>query len=180
MYGPTGIGVLWGRAEHLEQMRPYQGGGEMISRVTFEKSEYNEYPGKFEAGTPNIAGAIGLGAAVDYLSGLGMDNIAAWETQLLEYGTGRLAEVEGFRMIGTAERKAGVMSFVLDDVHANDVGTIVDLHGVAIRTGHHCAMPVQEFFGVPATARASLGIYNTFGEIDTLAEALEKTARMFT
>ncbi|MGD9265273.1 MAG: cysteine desulfurase [Lysobacterales bacterium] len=179
MYGPTGIGVLWGRAEHLEKMRPYQGGGEMISRVTFEKSEYNEHPGKFEAGTPNIAGAIGLGAAVDYLTNLGMDNVAAWEAQLLEYGTERLSQVEGFRMIGTAARKAGVMSFVLGDIHANDVGTIVDLHGVAIRTGHHCAMPVQDFFGVPATARASLGIYNTFEEIDTLAEALEKTRLMF-
>ena len=151
----------------------------MIRHVTFEKSEFNDAPGKFEAGTPNIAGTIGLGAAVDYLSGLGMQNVAAWEAQLLAYGTHRLAQVEGFRMIGTAEHKAGVMSFVLGDVHANDVGTIVDLHGVAIRTGHHCAMPVQEFFGVPATARASLGIYNTFEEIDTLAEALEKTIQMF-
>ena len=180
MYGPTGIGVLWGRAEHLAAMRPYQGGGEMIRHVTFEKSEFNDAPGKFEAGTPNIAGAIGLGAAVDYLQGLGMRNVAAWEARLLAYGTQRLAEVEGFRMIGTAANKAGVMSFVLGDIHANDVGTIVDLHGVAIRTGHHCAMPVQQFFGVPATARASLGIYNTFEEIDILADALEKTAKMFT
>jgi len=180
MYGPTGIGMLWGRSEHLAAMRPYQGGGEMIRHVTFEKSEFNDAPGKFEAGTPNIAGAIGFGAAVDYLSGLGMQNVAAWEARLLEYGTERLAQVDGFRMIGTAAHKAGVMSFVLGDIHANDVGTIVDLHGVAIRTGHHCAMPVQEFFGVPATARASLGIYNTFEEIDTLAEALEKTSKMFT
>ncbi len=179
MYGPTGIGVLWARTEHLAVMRPYQGGGEMIRHVTFEKSEFNDAPGKFEAGTPNIAGAIGLGAAVDYLSGLGMDKIAAWESRLIEYGTERLNRVEGFRMIGTAAHKAGVMSFVLGDIHANDVGTIVDLHGVAIRTGHHCAMPVQQFFGVPATARASLGIYNTFEEIDILAEALEKTAAMF-
>lgn len=179
MYGPTGIGVLWGRSEHLAAMRPYQGGGEMIRYVTFEKSEFNDAPGKFEAGTPNIAGAIGLGAAVDYLQGLGMDNVADWEARLLEYGTAKLAQVEGFRMIGTAEHKAGVMSFVLGDIHANDVGTIVDLHGVAIRTGHHCAMPVQDFFGVPATARASLGIYNTFEEIDILAESLEKTVRMF-
>jgi cysteine desulfurase/selenocysteine lyase len=179
MYGPTGIGVLWGRAEHLEAMVPYQGGGEMIRHVTFEKSEFNDAPGKFEAGTPNIAGAIGLGAAVDYLQGLGMENVAAWETQLLNYGSKRLAQVEGFRMIGTADHKAGVMSFVLGDIHANDVGTLVDLHGVAIRTGHHCAMPVVQFFGLPATARASLGIYNTFEEIDILADALEKTTKMF-
>lgn len=179
MYGPTGIGVLWGRYEHLQDMRPYQGGGEMIERVTFEKSTFSDAPGKFEAGTPNIAGAIGLGAAVDYLQGLGMHRIAAWEAQLLAYGSESLARVEGFRMIGTAARKAGVMSFVLGDIHANDVGTIVDLHGVAIRTGHHCAMPVADFFGVPATARASLGIYNTFEEIDILADALEKTNGMF-
>lgn len=179
MYGPTGIGVLWGRHGHLQAMRPYQGGGEMIRHVTFEKSTFNDAPGKFEAGTPNIAGAIGLGAAVDYLSGLGMQNIAEWEARLLEYGTEKLSRVDGFRMIGTAAKKAGVMSFVLGDVHANDVGTLVDLHGVAIRTGHHCAMPVAQFFGLPATARASLGIYNTFEEIDILADALEKTNMMF-
>ena len=179
MYGPTGIGVLWGRAEHLEAMTPYQGGGEMIRHVTFEKSVFNDAPGKFEAGTPNIAGAIGLGAAVDYLQGLGMDKVAAWEARLLAYGTERLAQVDGFRMIGTAAKKAGVMSFVLGDIHANDVGTLVDLHGVAIRTGHHCAMPVAQYFGLPATARASLGIYNTFEEIDILADSLEKTAKMF-
>jgi len=179
MYGPTGIGVLWGRYEHLQAMRPYQGGGEMIRHVTFEKSTFNDAPGKFEAGTPNIAGAIGMGAAVDYLQGLGMQNIAAWESQLLAYGTEKLSRIEGFRMIGTAAHKAGVMSFVLGDIHANDVGTLVDLHGVAIRTGHHCAMPVAKFFGLPATARASLGIYNTFAEIDILAESLEKTIEMF-
>ena len=179
MYGPTGIGVLWGRYEHLQAMQPYQGGGEMIRHVTFEKSTFNDAPGKFEAGTPNIAGAIGLGAAVDYLQSLGMDNIAAWEAQLLAYGTDKLTSIPGFRMIGTAARKAGVMSFVLGDIHANDVGTLVDLHGVAIRTGHHCAMPVQEFFGVAATARASLGIYNTFEEIDVLADSLVKTIEMF-
>ena len=179
MYGPTGIGVLWGRYEHLQAMQPYQGGGEMIRHVTFEKSVFNDAPGKFEAGTPNIAGAIGLGAAVDYLQSLGLNNIAAWEAQLLAYGTEKLASIPGFRMIGTAAQKAGVMSFVLGDIHANDVGTLVDLHGVAIRTGHHCAMPVQQFFGLPATARASLGIYNTFEEIDILAEALEKTSLMF-
>lgn len=179
MYGPTGIGVLWGLGEHLQAMPPYQGGGEMIRRVTFEKSEFNEAPGKFEAGTPNIAGAIGLGAAVDYLQNLGMHNIAVREARLLAYGTEKLAQVDGFRMIGTAAHKAGVMSFVLGDIHANDVGTLVDLHGVAIRTGHHCAMPVIQFFGLPATARASLGIYNTFEEIDILAESLEKTNKMF-
>jgi cysteine desulfurase/selenocysteine lyase len=179
MYGPTGIGALWAPAEHLQSMTPYQGGGEMIRHVTFEKSTYNEAPGKFEAGTPNIAGAIGFGAAVDYLQGLGMDNVAAWEAQLLAYGTNKLTQIDGFRMIGTAANKAGVMSFVLGDIHANDVGTIIDLHGVAIRTGHHCAMPVMQFFGLPATARASLGVYNTFEEIDILADSLEKTIEMF-
>ena len=180
MYGPTGIGALWARAGHLQAMPPYQGGGEMIRHVTFEKSEFNEAPGKFEAGTPNIAGAIGLGAAIDYLQGLGIGNVAEWEARLLAYGTAKLAQIDGFRMIGTAAEKAGVMSFVLGDIHANDVGTLVDLHGVAIRTGHHCAMPVVQFFGLPATARASLGIYNTFEEIDILADALEKTNEMFT
>ena len=179
MYGPTGIGVLWGRYEHLQAMRPYQGGGEMIRHVTFEKSTFNDAPGKFEAGTPNIAGAIGMGAAIDYLQGIGMQNVTDWESRLLAYGTEKLNRIEGFRMIGTAAQKAGVMSFVLGDIHANDIGTLVDLHGVAIRTGHHCAMPVAQFFGLPATARASLGIYNTFAEIDVLAEALEKTAEMF-
>jgi len=179
MYGPTGIGILWGRYEHLQAMRPYQGGGEMISHVTFEKSTFNDAPGKFEAGTPNIAGAIGMGAAVDYLQGLGMQNIADREARLLAYGTEKLTQVDGFRMIGTAAQKAGVMSFVLGDIHANDVGTLVDLHGVAIRTGHHCAMPVAQYFGLPATARASLGIYNTFEEIDVLADALVKTSEMF-
>lgn len=179
MYGPTGIGGLWGRAQHLDAMTPYQGGGEMIRHVTFEKSEYNDAPGKFEAGTPNIAGAIGLGAAVDYLQGLGMDNVSAWEASLLAYGTERLSRIDGFRMIGTAAHKAGVLAFVLGDIHANDVGTLIDLHGVAIRTGHHCAMPVLQFFGLPATARASLGVYNTFEEIDVLADSLEKTIEMF-
>lgn len=179
MYGPTGIGGLWGRAQHLDAMTPYQGGGEMIRHVTFEKSEYNDAPGKFEAGTPNIAGAIGLGAAVDYLQGLGMDNVSAWEARLLAYGTERLSRIDGFRMIGTAAHKAGVLAFVLGDIHANDVGTLIDLHGVAIRTGHHCAMPVLQFFGLPATARASLGVYNTFEEIDVLADSLEKTIEMF-
>ena len=180
MYGPTGIGALWGRYDYLQAMPPYQGGGEMIRHVTFEKSEFNDAPGKFEAGTPNIAGAIGMGAAVDYLQSLGMENVMSWEAQLLAYGSEKLSQIEGFRMIGTASKKAGVMSFVLGDIHANDVGTLVDLHGVAIRTGHHCAMPVVKFFGLPATARASLGVYNTFEEIDILAHALDKTNQMFT
>jgi cysteine desulfurase/selenocysteine lyase len=179
MYGPTGIGVLWARYDLLQAMRPYQGGGEMIRHVTFEKSEYNDAPGKFEAGTPNIAGAIGLGAAVTYLQDLGMHNVMSWEAELLKYGTEKLAQIDGFRMIGTAEHKAGVMSFVLGDIHANDVGTLVDLYGVAIRTGHHCAMPVVQFFGLPATARASLGVYNSFEDIDILADSLEKTIQMF-
>ncbi len=179
MYGPTGIGVLWARAGHLQAMPPYQGGGEMIRHVSFEKSTFNDAPGKFEAGTPNIAGAVGLGAAVDYLQSLGMGNVARREAELLAYGTQKLSQVDGFRMIGTAAHKAGVLSFVLGDIHANDVGTIVDLHGVAIRTGHHCAMPVVQFFDLPATARASLGIYNTFEEIDILADALEKVLGMF-
>lgn len=179
MYGPTGIGALWGKSEHLDAMPPYQGGGEMIRHVTFEKSTYNDAPGKFEAGTPNIAGAVGLGAAVDYLQSIGMHKIANHEAQLLAYGTEKLARIKGFRMIGTAQHKAAVMSFVLGDIHANDVGTIIDLHGVAIRTGHHCAMPAMQFFGVPATARASLGLYNTFEEIDILADSLEKTLLMF-
>ncbi len=179
MYGPTGIGALWAKAEHLEAMPPYQGGGEMIRHVTFEKSTYNDAPGKFEAGTPNIAGAVGLGAAVDYLQSIGMQKIADREAQVLAYGTDRLSRIDGFRMIGTAAKKAGVMSFVLGDIHANDVATLIDLHGVAIRSGHHCAMPAMQFFNVPATARASLGIYNTFEEIDILADALQKTIKMF-
>jgi len=179
MYGPTGIGALWAKATHLEAMPPYQGGGEMIRHVTFEKSTYNDAPGKFEAGTPNIAGAVGLGAAVDYLRSIGMQKIAHREAQVLAYGTEKLSQIEGFRMIGTAANKAGVMSFVLGDVHANDIGMLVDLHGVAIRTGHHCAMPAMQFFDVPATARASLGIYNTFEEIDILADSLQKTLKMF-
>lgn len=179
MYGPTGIGALWAKATHLDAMPPYQGGGEMIRHVTFEKSTYNDAPGKFEAGTPNIAGAVGLGAAVDYLRSIGMQKIAERESQVLAYGTKQLSRIEGFKMIGTASNKAGVMSFVLGDIHANDVGTLVDLHGVAIRTGHHCAMPAMQFFDVPATARASLGIYNTFEEIDILVDALRKTQGMF-
>ena len=179
MYGPTGIGALWAKASHLDAMPPYQGGGEMIRHVTFEKSTYNDAPGKFEAGTPNIAGAVGLGAAVEYLQSIGMHKIAEHEAKVLAYGTQRLSQLDGFRMIGTAENKAGVMSFVLGDIHANDIGTLIDLHGVAVRTGHHCAMPAMQFFDVPATVRASLGVYNTCEEIDVLVESLIKTIRMF-
>jgi cysteine desulfurase / selenocysteine lyase len=175
-YGPTGIGVLYGKEAWLERMPPYQGGGDMIKMVTFEKTTYNDLPYKFEAGTPHIAGAIGLATALDYMAGLGLDHIAAWEHELLEYGTELLQAVPGVRLIGTARRKAAVLSFVLDGVHPHDVGTILDHEGVAVRAGHHCAMPVMDRFGVPATVRASLGLYNTPAELETLATAV-RTAR---
>ena len=175
-YGPTGIGVLYGKEAWLERMPPYQGGGDMIKMVTFEKTTYNDLPYKFEAGTPHIAGAIGLATALDYMAGLGLDRIAAWEHELLEYGTELLQAVPGVRLIGTARRKAAVLSFVLDGVHPHDVGTILDHEGVAVRAGHHCAMPVMDRFGVPATVRASLGLYNTPAELETLATAV-RTAR---
>ncbi|HKQ63594.1 MAG TPA: cysteine desulfurase [Methylomirabilota bacterium] len=175
-YGPTGIGVLYGKESRLERMPPYQGGGDMIKLVTFEKTIYNDLPYKFEAGTPHIAGAIGLATALDYMAGLGLDRIAAWEHELLEYGTELLQAVPGLRLIGTARRKAAVLSFVLDGVHPHDVGTILDHEGVAVRAGHHCAMPVMARFGVPATVRASLGLYNTPAELETLATAV-RTAR---
>ena len=179
MYGPTGIGALWAREETLEAMPPWQGGGEMISRVTFEKSTWNDLPAKFEAGTPNIAGGVGLGAAIDYLDGLGMEAIAAHEQALLAYATEKLQAVEGFRIIGTAAAKAGVISFTLGDIHPHDLGTIIDHYGVALRTGHHCTMPVMQFFGVPATARVSFGLYNTFGEVDVLVDSLRQAREMF-
>jgi cysteine desulfurase/selenocysteine lyase len=179
MFAPTGIGVLWGREELLQAMPPWQGGGDMILAVTFEKTTYNQLPWKFEAGTPHIAGAIGLGAAIDYLEGLDFDAAAAWEHELLEYGTARLEEVTGLRIIGTSPHKAAVISFTLDGVHPHDIGTIVDHAGVAIRTGHHCAMPVMDFFGVPATARASFAFYNTREEIDRLAAALQQAREVF-
>jgi cysteine desulfurase/selenocysteine lyase len=179
MYGPTGIGALWAREETLEEMPPWQGGGEMILQVTFEKTTYNELPAKFEAGTPNIAGGVGLGAAVGYLSGLGMDAISAHENRLLDYATRQLSVFDDLRIIGTAQKKAGVISFTFGEIHPHDLGTIIDHHGVAIRTGHHCAMPVMQFFKVPATARVSFGLYNTEQEIDILVDALEKTREMF-
>lgn len=179
LFGPTGIGILYGKEELLERMPPYQGGGDMISLVTFEKTHYNTLPYKFEAGTPDIAGSIGLGAATDYVTGIGLDAIAAYEHQLLAYATEALGGIDGVEIIGTAKDKAGVISFVVDGVHAHDVGTILDRHGVAIRAGHHCAMPVMQRFGVPATARASLAFYNTTEEIDVLVNALHKVREVF-
>jgi cysteine desulfurase/selenocysteine lyase len=178
MCGPTGIGVLYGREALLRAMPPWQGGGDMILAVTFDKTLYNDLPWKFEAGTPDIAGAIGLGAAVDYLEGLGMDRIAAAEHELLQYANRRLAEVPDLHFVGTAPEKAAVVSFTLGRIHAHDLGTILDHEGVAIRTGHHCAMPVMEFYGVPATARASLAFYNTRAEVDRLVGALDLAREM--
>ena len=179
LYGPTGIGVLYGRSELLEAMPPWQGGGDMIASVTFEKTTYNTLPYKFEAGTPHIAGGIGLGAAIEYVNAVGLDAIAAYEAELLDYATRGVSSVPGVRLIGTARRKSGVVSFVVNGVHAHDVGTILDQEGVAIRTGHHCAQPVMERFGVPATARASLALYNTRDDVDALVAALRKVAEVF-
>jgi cysteine desulfurase/selenocysteine lyase len=178
MCGPTGIGVLYGRESLLEAMPPWQGGGDMILAVSFERTVYNELPYKFEAGTPHIAGAIGLGVAVDYLQRLGLDRIAAAEHQLLEYATGRLASLPGLEIVGTAPQKAAVVSFTLRGIHPHDLGTILDSEGVAIRTGHHCAMPVMDFYGLPATARASFAFYNTRAEVDRLMDALQLAREM--
>ena len=179
VYGPTGIGILYGKGELLEAMPPYQGGGEMIKSVTFEKTLYNDLPHKFEAGTPNIAGSIGLGAAIDYATDLGMEQIAAYEQQLLEYGTERLSSLDGVRMIGTAREKSGILSFIIDGVHPHDIGTILDAEGIAVRTGHHCAQPVMERFGIAATARASLAFYNTKEEIDALVRGIDRVFEVF-
>jgi len=179
MYGPTGVGVLIGRESILETMPPYQGGGDMISMVTFEKTEYNDLPYKFEAGTPHIAGVIGFGKAIEYIQGIGFDAIGKREKELLAYATAKAEVFDGLRQIGTAKEKACVLSFVLDSVHPHDLGTIVDREGVAIRAGHHCAMPVMQFFNVPATARASFSIYNTEAEVDTLFTALKKAQAIF-
>ncbi|UCF39454.1 MAG: cysteine desulfurase [Acidobacteriota bacterium] len=178
-FGPTGIGAVYGKLKHLEAMPPYQGGGDMISSVSFEKTTYNEVPHKFEAGTPNIAGAIGLGASLEYLAGLDLDVVAGYEEGLVEYAHEALLEVPGLRLIGTAEKKAGVVSFVLESVHPHDIGTILDREGVAIRTGHHCAQPVMDFYGVPATARASFAFYNKREEIDILVQGLGKAIEVF-
>jgi cysteine desulfurase/selenocysteine lyase len=178
-YGPTGIGVLYGKLALLEAMPPYQGGGEMISSVSFEKTVYNKVPHKFEAGTPDISGPIGLRAAIDYLNRLGMENIADYEHELLSYATEVVSAVRGVRLIATAKEKAGVLSFVMDGVHPHDIGTILDQEGIAIRTGHHCAQPVMTRFGLDATARASFGLYNTKVEIDALVRGLEKVREVF-
>ena len=179
LYGPTGIGVLYGREALLEQMPPYQGGGDMIRSVTFEKTTYAELPHKFEAGTPHIAGAVGLGAAVDYIRGVGFEALQEHESDLLAYGTAALSEVKGLRIIGTAARKASILAFVMKGAHPHDVGTIVDTEGVAVRTGHHCTQPVMDRFGVPATARASVAMYNTREEIDALVRALQRVREVF-
>ena len=179
MYGPSGVGVLYARAALLEAMPPYQGGGDMIASVTFEKSTWNVLPYKFEAGTPNIAGAIALGTAIDYLQSLGMENVARHEDDLLAYATGLVGAIPGVRLIGTASKKAAVLSFTVEGVHPHDVGTILDRRGIAVRTGHHCAQPVMDFFRVPATARASFGLYNTRAEVDALAEGIREVRRMF-
>jgi len=178
LYGPTGIGVLWARAEHLEAMPPWQGGGDMIRSVTFEKTEFAPPP-RFEAGTPHIAGAIGLGAAVEYLTEIGLKAIAAHERELLAAATDAVAAIDGVRLIGTAAKKASVLSFVVEGVHPHDIGTVLDRNGVAVRTGHHCAQPVMAFYGVPATVRASFGLYNYRAEIEPLCTALREAQELF-
>ena len=179
LFGPTGIGVLYGKREWLESMPPYQGGGEQIKSVTFEKTIYNDLPYKFEAGTPHIAGVIGLGAAIDYVNGIGMERAAAYEHELLEYGTEQLQAIDGLRLLGTARQKAAVLSFLLDDIHPHDIGTVLDTQGIAIRTGHHCAQPLMQRFQIPATARASFAFYNTKAEIDALVEGIHRTFEVF-
>jgi cysteine desulfurase/selenocysteine lyase len=179
VYGPTGIGVLWGRESLLEAMPPWQGGGDMILSVSYEKTTYNALPYKFEAGTPNIAGVIGLAAALDYVAGIGLDVIGAYEHDLLQYATARLLEIDGLRIIGRAAEKAAVISFVLEGVHPHDIGTILDQEGIAVRTGHHCAQPLMMRFNVPATGRASFGLYNTREEADALVAALHKVIEVF-
>ncbi len=179
IYGPTGIGVLYGKAKLLEAMPPYQGGGDMISSVTFEKTIYNTLPFKFEAGTPNIAATIGLGAAIDYLDQVGLENLAPYEHELLAYATEVVSRIPGIRLIGTANEKTGVLSFVVEGVHPHDVGTVLDQEGIAVRTGHHCAQPVMQRFGVPATVRASFAFYNTRQEVDALATGLHVVKRVF-
>ncbi len=179
MYGPTGIGALYGKQSLLEAMPPYQGGGDMISSVTFEKTTYNKVPHKFEAGTPDMAGVAGLKVAIEYMNGVGIEKIAAHEHELLEYATEVIGAVEGVRLIGTAREKAGVLSFVLDEVHPHDIGTILDQQGIAVRTGHHCAQPVMDRFGIPATVRASFAVYNTKSEVDALARGIRKVREVF-
>jgi cysteine desulfurase/selenocysteine lyase len=179
MYGPSGVGVFYGKEKWLESMPPWEGGGDMISSVTFEKTTYNQIPYKFEAGTPNIAGVVGLGAAIDYLNQIGIEEVARYENELLSYGTERLSEIEGVTIVGQAKHKASVLSFVLEGIHPHDIGTILDQEGIAIRTGHHCAQPVMDFFSVPATARASLALFNNKEDIDVLVEGIERVIEVF-
>ena len=179
LYGPTGIGILYGKEEYLNAMPPFLGGGEMIKSVTFEKTIYNDLPYKFEGGTPDIAGAIGLGAAIDYVNSLGFDQITAHEDELLQYGTAALESIDGGQIIGTAAHKAGILSFVMDAAHPHDIGTILDEQGIAIRTGHHCAQPVMQRFQIPATARASLAFYNTKEDIDALVKGIDRVLEVF-
>jgi len=179
VYGPTGIGVLYGKKALLEAMPPYQGGGDMILSVTFEKTTYNRLPYKFEAGTPDIAGVIGLGAALEYIGGLGIENIGAYEHELLDYATAAVSSIPGLKIIGTAREKAGVLSFTLENIHPHDIGTILDREGIAIRTGHHCSQPVMKRFGVDSTARASFAMYNTKQEVDALVRGIEKVREVF-
>ena len=179
MCGPTGIGILYGKGEHLDKMQPYKGGGDMILSVSFERTEYNVPPYRFEAGTPPIASAIGLGAAIDYLTAIGLERIAAYEHELLAYATAQVSEISGVRIIGTAQHKAAVLSFEVAGVHPHDVGTLLNQEGIAIRTGHHCAQPVMKRYSVPATARASFAFYNTFAEIDALVAAIRKVQKVF-
>ncbi len=180
VYAPTGIGVLYGKKELLEKMPPYQGGGDMIKSVTFEKTIYNDIPNRFEAGTPNISGAIGLGVAIDYIVSIGIENIAKHEKELLDYATQEIRKIEGVRIIGNAVEKASVLSFVIEEIHPHDIGTILDKQGVAIRTGHHCTQPTMDFYGIPATARASFAIYNSRKDVDTLIKSVKKTIEVFT
>ena len=179
LYGPTGIGVLYGRTDLLDSMIPYQSGGEMIKSVTFDKTIFNVLPHKFEAGTPDIAGAIGLGAAIDYVNDIGLEAINSYESELTAYGSDRLEQIAGLRIFGTSLHKGSVLSFTLGDIHPHDIGTILDSEGIAIRTGHHCAQPVMERYGIPATARASMSFYNTKEEIDILVAGIDKVLEIF-
>jgi cysteine desulfurase / selenocysteine lyase len=178
LFGPTGIGVLYGKEELLNAMPPYQGGGDMIKTVTFEKTEYNDLPHKFEAGTPNIVGGIGLGAAIEYVNSIGLENIAQQENDLLHYATEQLKMIDGIRFIGEADKKTSVISFLVDGAHPFDVGTILDQLGIAVRTGHHCTQPLMDFYQIPGTVRASFSFYNTKEEVDTLVEGLKKAMQM--
>ena len=179
LFGPTGVGVLYGKKDLLEKMPPYQGGGDMIKMVSMKETQYNDLPYKFEAGTPNIAGVIGLGAAIDYVNKIGLENISQYENELLDYANQQASEITGLKFIGTARQKASILSFTLDGIHPHDVGTILNSEGIAIRTGHHCAMPVMEYFKIPATSRASFTFYNTHEEIDALIKAIEKCKKVF-